>query len=524
MRLGLPEDYVVGYPSQVAKNAYASVEIAKEESRILDTTVTTQTLLKFINRKTDKDPTTASRMEIEEFNNTLQTFTESFHKKIQLQTKQDEDRFESQYTYKKKSVASEMNTLDSLFNRALSANSSDVNRVIRDIEERRRREEEERRRKEEEEKRRIEEEKRRIEELKRKQKEEEERKRKEAEEKKRLEQEKLKKQKEEEERKKQEKIESEKRLAEEEKLELERIKKEEAKKAKGFTSVAAVEEIFLKYKKDIVEIKEQIVGQLNQNKELKKEFGQFKRKINPKFGQLSNSMAQLDRITREVLEYISFAKNANDLIYNCILNFVAKSIVSQAEAEVTVKPNAAIPLARLTERILATFPEFEYFLSCRLVKKCPFIIGYTCSIESEEGRTRMGWKRSNEKWELEGKYEERVAGICTLWAVITRTADHLNLEILSMRSAWVFLARLLNTNPKLISNPHFSVACNWLEACALQFLEVYGKQGLKLCSALVIDFPNSVADKELPAATALKLLGKEWMQNGRPKQLKEMEP
>lgn len=317
---------------------------------------------------------------------------------------------------------------------------------------------------------------------------------------------------------KQQKQEQEARLlAQQEQERVEREKKQGA----GTTNFSAIASAFASYKQDIVDIKNS-VGQMDAA--TKKVANQIKRKINPKFGQLSNSYQQLHKVTNEVVELIHQSKTQGDAVYRFILNFVAKAVVAQAETEVTVKPSAALPLARLTEKLMATFAELEYYLAARFVKKCPYIIGFTCSIDSEEGRVKMGWKRVETKWEQENKYEERVAGICAVWAVLARLPDHKSTTLFTPEAIWQFVARLLNTNFSLISNPHFMVACNWWEAAAAWALHAFGKQGHKLCRALTVDLPQALADKKFPGATALRLLGKEWLEQGSVKSLKEMEP
>ncbi|KAK6890134.1 mRNA export factor GLE1 [Candida tropicalis] len=356
---------------------------------------------------------------------------------------------------------------------------------------------------EEEERKRIEEEKKRKEQEERERKAEEERKRKQAEEEAKKKQE-LK--------EKLEKEESEK-------------KKKERLSSLATTNPAKIEESFLKYKQDILDIKNNIVLKLNANKELKKLVNQHKRKINPKFGQLSNSISQLRKVGTEVLELIKPTK-ADELVFKWILNFVAKAIIDQAETEVIVRPNSALPLAHLAFTILHTFPEFEYFLNARFIKKCPYIIGYTCSIDSEEGRKRMGWKRtSDNKWEDEVKYDERMGGIVSVWSVMTRLTDYnLQLPLYNIGSSWTFLARIANLDQQLLSNTHFAILGNWWEACAAQFANAYGGQSKKLLFVVVTQLTDVVANKKFPSAARLRILGEDWQQRGRMESLKEMEP
>lgn len=303
--------------------------------------------------------------------------------------------------------------------------------------------------------------------------------------------------------------------------ELEKQKLLKQKQLASKTNKVLIEKQFLKYKQDIIDIKVETT-KLSQFPDVKKEVNTLKRKINPKFGQLSNSVAQLQKITSEVLQLLSLAKS-NEIAYKWILNFVAKAIVDQAETEVIVKPTAALPLARLSYNILAQIPEFSYYFIARIVKKCPYIIGYTCAIDTEEGRLRMGYKRKNNQWEDSVKYDERVSGICTIWSVLSRLNDQGQLPEYSFEASWKFLARLMNTDLALLTNSHFAIASNWYEAAAAQFIGVYGKQSQKLLLTLIRDWPLAVSDKKFPSAARLLILGEEWTTTNLIASLKEME-
>ena len=306
---------------------------------------------------------------------------------------------------------------------------------------------------EQERKRREEEERKRREEEERKRREEEESKRKEEEERKKAEEEAraLKEKEEAEVRRKQEEEQSKREELEKQRVQLEQKRKEqeEAKKGKGITNFTAIEKEFLQYKARVISIKNDIVEPVKKDAGLKNILSKHKRKINPKFGQLTNSMQQLSSIVRELVELIDQTK-PNALGYQWILNFIAKAIVSQAETEARVKPESALPLGKLTLQLLVRYPELKELLMTRFVKKCPFVIGYTCSVDTEEGRLRMGWKRnSGNKWEEETSYDERMGGMVTLYSMITRLPlpqDFISTHKhpLPISCSWEMLARISN--------------------------------------------------------------------------------
>ncbi|OBA19026.1 GLE1-domain-containing protein [Metschnikowia bicuspidata var. bicuspidata NRRL YB-4993] len=333
----------------------------------------------------------------------------------------------------------------------------------------------------------------------------------------------------------------EKRLAEEHKLKKEKEeneklerKKEEllkaraekeaaAKKASAFANPADIEKALLKYRKDIEDIKTNIVGEVDKDKELKKYIGAIKRKVNTKLGQLSNSLRQLDLVSKEITSLIQ-PLASQPLAYKWILNFVLKAIVSQAETEVTVKPAAALPLGRLAYNLLCNLNGLEFYLSARFVKKCCLVIGYTGTIDTEEGRVRMGWRRSDGKWESEVKYEERMGGILSVWAVIGWVNQTTSLLLFNMKAEWMFLARLLNTKPELLGDVHFVAVCNWWEAAGEKFFKTFGKQAQKLLTVSITDWVPLGVSRSFPAATRLQILGEDLFTKNNFNTLKEMEP
>lgn len=403
-----------------------------------------------------------------------------------------------------------------------------VDELIRLEEDRIRKIEEERHRREEEERLRKEEvERKRREELERKAKEEAERKRIEEEkrlkaiedEKRRIEQEKkrqlelkekLQKEKELEVAKKQ------KEIAERKELELKQAQENEKNM---ITRPLQIEESYLKYINDIKDIETQILKPVQDNKDLKKIVGSHKRKINPKFGQLTNSQQQLSRITSEIKDLILQAQ-PNELAFKWILNFVSDAIISQAETEVSVKPKSSLPLAKLTLNLLIIFKDLSYFILAKFYKSCPFLLGYSCSQDTEEGRVRLGWNRdeSNGKWENETQHNERLSGIATLYFVITRLKldqtynsydPSSTTHPLPISNSWIFLSRIVDTSIDELSETHYTIVGAWWDACAKEFLEAYGKQSVKLLR-LVSNEWTKVGEKSSAAKVRLNLLGEEW--------------
>ncbi|GMG11987.1 unnamed protein product [[Candida] boidinii] len=394
-------------------------------------------------------------------------------------------------------------------------------------EERKRKEEEERKRREEEERIRKEEERKRQEEERKRQEAEAERLRKIAEEKRIREEKEAKLKKEAEELKRKEEEEQAKALKEQRKLD--KKNKLDSGMLYRFRSIEAE---FLKYKQDIADIKANIVEVMKapEMKEFKKAVSAHKRKINPKFGQLTDSQRQLTEITNDIRVLVA-ATASDEFAFKWILNFIAKAIISQAESELSVKPQNSIALSKLTLNLLILFPELFYYLMARFVKKCPIIIGYTCAVDTEEGRLRMGWRRAGQnKWEEETKYNERLSGIITLYAVMTRLPIDNTFVIeggtntlpanqikhpMPISNSWRYLSRSLNLKTELLSDVHYVLVGSWWDSCAVEFLQSYKHQARKMLNLVINDWIGAVADRRFPGAARLYLLGEEYVKRGK---------
>ncbi|CAB4255164.1 similar to Saccharomyces cerevisiae YDL207W GLE1 Cytoplasmic nucleoporin required for polyadenylated RNA export [Maudiozyma barnettii] len=340
-----------------------------------------------------------------------------------------------------------------------------------------------------------------------------------------------------EERIKQEQLKAEQDAKKEEEARTLKLKKEAEEKAKEevreanrnkySTNFKNIEKTFLKYKEQIQIIKKEIVEPVkNIDKDQKKILSTHRRKINPKFGQLTNSNQQLIAVANELDNLIS-QTTSQPLMFKWILNFVAKAIVHQAENEVRVKPESALPLAKLALYLVQKFPDLKELLMARFVKKCPFVIGYTCSIDTENGRSAMGWKRNSEnKWEASTSYDERIGGMVTLFSVITRldTMVSGSQNPWSLEYSWMMLARIANTPVELLTNVHFIVLGSWWDATASSFLQRYGNQGAKLMRLIGDGLTSSVAEKKYVGAARLRILMEDWISNNNITAFPEMDP
>lgn len=287
-----------------------------------------------------------------------------------------------------------------------------------------------------------------------------------------------------------------------------------------------IEADFLKHKQKIADIKTQILQPVTENKQMKSFCFQAKRKVRPKLGQLTHSQRQLQEIYNSLIQAVDECRNANEIVYHWVLNFFAKAVVAQAEVETIVSIQTATPLGKLAAMMMVRYEPLKELLLARFVKKCPLVIGYTCAIDTEEGRIRMGWKRKGGKWEEPNSYSERLSGICAVWTAITisqvDTAGQPHPY--PIENSWRFAARLANTPVELLTDTHFSVMGIWWDVASEIFLNEYGRQGQKLLELIHTKWIAQVAERKYPAALRLLLLGEDWKKEGKLGNLLPLEP
>lgn len=309
-----------------------------------------------------------------------------------------------------------------------------------------------------------------------------------------------------------------------------KAKKEAEEKAKSekssYSNWTDVNTQFAKYKKIIANVKSQIVVPVSENPQMKKNCFQAKRLVRTKLGQLTDSNQQLQKVFIDVVKIIDQFQRANQTLFHWILNCFSKLLVAQAEIETISNVETATPLARLAVMLMDKYEALKELLLARFVKKCPLVIGYTCTIDTEGGRERMGWKRKEGKYEDPNTYSERLSGICAVWVAMTISTGFDfggRPHPYPVSNLWTFFARLANTPKDLITDVHYSVVGISWDISSQAIAEEFGRQGSKLLKLLSTEWVIVGKERKYPAALRVLLQGEEWMSSGKLKSLKPME-
>lgn len=407
----------------------------------------------------------------------------------------------------------------SLIKQRLARERAEAERVEQERLEATRRQEQER------ERLRMEEEKKKAEELRRA---EEARKAAEQEQKQKLEQQakeemarkKLQQEKEEQERRAKLMAEEEKKKLEEErkKAEVEKQKQaaakakasEEEKRAKIiYTNWSTVDDEF-KFYTDIIREMKDLGSAVSQDKPLKNYCFNHKTAIRPKLGQITTSNKHVQQIADEISQIFAEIKAERPEAYKFVVNSFAKLAVKQAEVEVVANVQQAVPLGKMIAIVMARNVEACDIIMARFVKRAPQVIGYSCRIDTDEGRKKMAWKKSD-MWEQESKYLERISAISQVWSVITITSVEPQrlAHPYPISHSWIFLARHAN---KTATAADFHVVAAWWEIACKEFSRAYGKQASKLLMLICGDWARN---KTNGAAQRLSIMGEDWLKSGQ---------
>ena len=256
-------------------------------------------------------------------------------------------------------------------------------------------------------------------------------------------------------------------------------------------------------------IKTDILPSIAQRPDWRKQCFTAKRAITPKVGQLTNSRAEIVRITAAIGAVLQQArdvpdKEASERLYYWCLNHLAKCLIRQAEQEVAARQETAFPLARLVLGLfLQGHTALGDVLMARLVKKCVWVLAYLPprgSMDEAEHRRRLGFKPWDESAQ---SYASRMTGICALYFACLQTplasvADASGLpagqslaeaakpipSVFRPLRLWVWQVRAM-TPPMAEQAFIVGVWCTFLEVAGPCVCTRYGRQGAKMWSLLL---------------------------------------
>ncbi|PVV04637.1 hypothetical protein BB560_000849 [Smittium megazygosporum] len=250
------------------------------------------------------------------------------------------------------------------------------------------------------------------------------------------------------------------------------------------STLVSSEDEFSKKSKDLdqklIEINTILSVEIKKNPDFKKYAFASKRKINLKVGQLTNSKEQIDHASNDINQLLNDARNRGDLIYKWILNLVSKSLVSQAETEIALKPEFSYPLAHTAVNLIIKHPELLEFLF---------------KGESEyDLKKKLKYKSTDSRniSESQFEYQERMCGIISFYASIIQTTPKDQLNPIPIFNGWKWLSRMLNLP---ISGIYPSLITSFLSISGFVLDKAYKTQFKKIMQLLHSDYLRYAKEK-----------------------------
>ncbi|KAJ7022753.1 GLE1-like protein-domain-containing protein [Mycena alexandri] len=292
--------------------------------------------------------------------------------------------------------------------------------------------------------------------------------------------------------------EAEKQRIQHEKDQADRLATEgEHRKAAGLTTPA---EDWQNARSILTVLKTNTMKPIKSVKANKSAWGEQRRKITPKIGQLTNDPRAIREITDFIHDQIIMPPQRHPpMLYTGLLSSLAKILLLQAETEVTAEKKAAVPLAHVAFTLLDRLETFPDIFFAKLVQRCggwpiptavpnadfdgrPWaddaertkVMGYRRSVQIEEGKTSVV--------EDIVEYMNRVAGGMRLYFHILKIPPQSRPmhPMFQLPRCWTWFARILGNYPLLETPVAAQLIYTGLNVLGSHALEVWGHQWVKM--------------------------------------------
>ncbi|KAK2459972.1 hypothetical protein APHAL10511_007978 [Amanita phalloides] len=244
------------------------------------------------------------------------------------------------------------------------------------------------------------------------------------------------------------------------------------------------------------------IKKVKEAKQLKKEWGELRRKITPKIGQLTNDNQSVSRISNQLLEIFIPPRGPplGRLLRIASLSSLAKAILLQAETEVTAEARTAEPLARVTANLILRIENFGEILFTRMMQR---IGGWAIPIvvpaadfdgrpwkDDQEKRKVMGYRKGStgEDIETTAEYCTRISGIMRVYFHVLKLHDSQGplWAMFQTPRYWAWFARMFGGQHRLLLD---KAAAAYLIHTALDVMgtranDIWGIQWIKMLAVI----------------------------------------
>ncbi|KAI8964897.1 GLE1-domain-containing protein [Daldinia sp. FL1419] len=196
-----------------------------------------------------------------------------------------------------------------------------------------------------------------------------------------------------------------------------------------------------------------------------------------------------------------------------LLNHFSKAVINQFINECCAQPKTADPIGVIVAMI---FSKDLYLwrgktlidiLMAKLRVVCPVLFGYRGSEKTENGRLRLGWKKTETGWAPEQQHSDRMKGLGAGYAAISlrNFSSSKNTNPWPPSKYWTSMAQIVNTPPAEISDTQCVVLRAMIEASEEKFIQFYGNAAIAALRKALVEFPGKAVEKS-PGVSGLQVL------------------
>ncbi|KAJ9122495.1 hypothetical protein QFC22_001923 [Naganishia vaughanmartiniae] len=262
-------------------------------------------------------------------------------------------------------------------------------------------------------------------------------------------------------------------------------------------------------------VKAQVIENVKQDDAVRRGLRRSKNTITMRLGQVVNTRESIVKITEDLDQHLCsqlparpspaapFAFSSQlPIPYLYLLSHISKSLIKQAESEISAKPEAAYPLAKVVIGLLLRGHQaLNDVLFARLVKKCCWVIPYFPPKQPEQ--MDVEYRKSIGQKDVAGtedsvQYNQRMAAILTVYLAICSADIRTIVETLNDKPTAI-------TQLEQLIAPEFRITACW------SWLAMMGKAPL----------PNLDPAPKL-VSTAFEMVGQDMIRAFGMKQMRKM--
>ncbi|EFQ89952.1 hypothetical protein CFE70_001993 [Pyrenophora teres f. teres 0-1] len=209
--------------------------------------------------------------------------------------------------------------------------------------------------------------------------------------------------------------------------------------------------------------------------------------------------------------------NENEAAYPAFLLYVwicfEKFLIGQFEKE------AANPDGRIIQEIgliaASLFGDQKYMWNgipltdialAKLHKACPPLFGIRGTMDTKEGRLRLGWRDDS----TTETYAQRMRGIGAGYASMSLRSFASKTPAIAISEYWRAIVSIVNTPPDQLWPGHFAILSGLIRDYHKKFIQFYGVPARAVLRRAVIDLPMRAPERCKDAASTIAVLSESW--------------